>query len=190
MGKTLSRNLCELKSHPLNSSAATSNAPSRWPSPTAATRSSSRQTGPSGERFKFWNSRQNSFIIFPENDVHHPFKVWQLLVLPVPEPGDHGGVPAGNGGRICGAGTDLWLKSLKNVLNFHAQSTHSNPLNGSASGPAKCWTNKRIGPLTTTFYYFHTKMGYTKAWTNNQNEPLSGDPSSGLDCFKIDLRVS
>ena len=34
----------------------------------------------------------------------------------------------------------------------------SNQLTGSALGPAKYWTNKRIEPLTTTFYYVSTKM--------------------------------
>ena len=61
----------------------------------------------------------------------------------------------------------------------------SNPLNGSASGPAKYWTNKQIEPLTTTFYYVSTKMGPPKTWTNNRIEPLSGDPLSGLDCKAI-----
>ena len=41
--------MSELKRNPNNSSAATSSAPSRWPSPTAATRSSSRRTGHSGD---------------------------------------------------------------------------------------------------------------------------------------------
>ena len=45
----------------------------------------------------------------------------------------------------------------------------SNPLNGSALGPVKYWTNKRIEPLTNTFYYVSTKMGLAKAWINYHN---------------------
>ena len=61
----------------------------------------------------------------------------------------------------------------------------SNPLNGSASGTAKYWTNKLIGPLTTTFYYVSTKMGPSKTWTNNRIEPLNGEPLGGFDCSDI-----
>ena len=47
----------------------------------------------------------------------------------------------------------------------------SNPINGSALGPVKYWTNKRIEPLTNTFYYVSTKMGLAKAWINYRIEP-------------------
>ena len=63
-----------------------------------------------------------------------------------------------------------------------SQFVQSNPLNGYASGPTKCWTNRRIEPLTAIFYYVSTETGPTKTWTNSQIEPLSGDPLSGLDC--------
>ena len=61
----------------------------------------------------------------------------------------------------------------------------SDPLNGSASWRAKFWTNKQIGPLTTTFCYVSPKMGLAKTWTNNQIESLSGDPLSGLHYSSI-----
>ena len=50
---------------------------------------------------------------------------------------------------------------------------HSNSVNGASVLASIIWTNKRIEPLTTTFYYVSTKMGPAKAWTDNRIEPLS-----------------
>ena len=58
----------------------------------------------------------------------------------------------------------------------------SDPLNGSAALSSKNWTNKRIEPLTTTFYLASAKMGPLKP------EPITGDQLSGFDCtFSLDL---
>ena len=71
------------------------------------------------------------------------------------------------------------------VDNGGRAKVQSNPLNGSAMGPSKIWTNKRIEPLTNIFYYKSTKRGLTRSWTNNRIEPLSGDLLSGLHCSPV-----
>ena len=44
---------------------------------------------------------------------------------------------------------------------------------------------QNIEPPSITFYYVRTKMGLAQAWTNNQIEPLSGDPLTGFDCDNL-----
>ena len=70
--------------------------------------------------------------------------------------------------RRCFTRHSPWCLPVKIMVLRRKLEIQSYPLNGSATGPMKYWTNKWIEPLPIAFYCVSTKMGPAKSWTNTQ----------------------